>query len=153
MDYTLQAKPSSTIAFVDHGGFLSEISQAFSRLVSALGPQGLARSGRLVTVLRDGRQGIPSGWRACAAVELTSSQVPESPGVGVSRLPAGSYAVAMHRGPYSGLPAAWVRFRAELAAGGISEAGGVRFQVHLDDPETVPESDLRTELYELVSED
>ena len=66
--------------------------------------------------------------------------------IGVSSLPGGRAAVAVHRGPYDGLPQTYDGLAAWIAAEGHT-AGDGPWEVYLSDPSTVADqADLITEI-------
>jgi AraC family transcriptional regulator len=147
MNFDIRYQQPTTVAFVSHVGFFSGIAEAFGRLFQGLGSPGLSTASRLLTVFHDDPASEPSRQRAEAAVELPSGRSNPSGGVEIRNLPGGTYAVMCHTGPYSGLPAAWIAFSAELSGRGLRPLRGLRFEIYLNDPEEVPEEDLLTELH------
>jgi effector-binding domain-containing protein len=67
------------------------------------------------------------------------------PGVSLEELPGGAVARTRHQGPYAGVRHAYEALQSWMAANGRSPAGGC-FEVYLNDPETVPEDELQTEV-------
>ena len=60
----------------------------------------------------------------------------------------GEYAVGTHVGPYDGLPNAWNELCGKwLPTSGRTFANAPSFEVYLNDCNTTPPADLRTELY------
>jgi AraC family transcriptional regulator len=145
MDIAIRSRRSSTVACVSHTGFSSGISGAFARLLSGMGGPGA--SGRLLTIFHDDPAVSPARQRAAAAVELDDRCASPGSPVETGSLPAGTYAVLEHTGPYSELPAAWIAFAAEIAERGMKASRGPRFEVYLNSPEDVPERDLLAELH------
>jgi effector-binding domain-containing protein len=64
---------------------------------------------------------------------------------GVSELPGGLACVALHRGPYSGLPAVYPKLREWIRSQGHTEGVGP-WESYLDDPGEVDHAELRTEI-------
>jgi effector-binding domain-containing protein len=72
--------------------------------------------------------------------------VPPKGRVVMGEMPGGEVAFTTHVGPYATLPAAGNALRAWMAANGREPAGGL-VEVYVDDPQTVPEAELRTEVF------
>jgi effector-binding domain-containing protein len=64
----------------------------------------------------------------------------------MGEMPVGEVAFSTHVGRYATLPAAGYALRAWMAANGREPAGGL-VEVYVDDPQTVPEAELRTEVF------
>jgi effector-binding domain-containing protein len=67
------------------------------------------------------------------------------PGVDLEEVPGGTVACTMHRGPYSGVGAAYGAVQTWMAANG-RQPGGPPREVYLNEPGAVPESELLTEI-------
>ena len=67
------------------------------------------------------------------------------PGVDLETVPGGTAASTVHVGPYSALEPTYAALREWMAANGRRPAGPPR-EVYLNDPATVPASDLLTEI-------
>ena len=67
------------------------------------------------------------------------------PGVSVEIIPGGTAASTMHHGPYSTIGETYGALQAWIAAHGRQTAGPPR-EVYLNDPATVPASELLTEI-------
>ncbi len=65
--------------------------------------------------------------------------------IGRSALPAGRAAVTVHRGPYTGLPAAWDRLQAEIRSAGLAPGAGP-WESYIDAPEESALDAIRTEI-------
>jgi len=79
----------------------------------------------------------PAGLRPLSAVE------PGEPGV--SELPGGLMGVALHRGPYNGLPAVYPKLGEWIRSQGHTPGEGP-WEAYLDDPQAVAHATLRTEV-------
>jgi len=64
---------------------------------------------------------------------------------GLSELPGGTAAVALHRGPYKDLPTVYPKLQAWIRSQGRTEGSGP-WEVYIDDPGTVDHKTLRTEV-------
>jgi effector-binding domain-containing protein len=67
------------------------------------------------------------------------------PGVDLEEVPGGTVASTMHTGPYDGVGAAYGEVQAWLAANG-KQPGGPPREVYLNEPGTVPDAELLTEI-------
>jgi AraC family transcriptional regulator len=80
---------------------------------------------------------------------LPDEHVPRDLPAGLVRrqLPAGRYAVALHRGPYDTLDASYVALLGRwLPQRGVELADEPIFEIYLDDPTLTPPTELRTEI-------
>ena len=66
-------------------------------------------------------------------------------GVGLEEIPGGTVAATVHKGPYSTMEATYGAVESWIAAKGMHSAGPPR-EVYLNDPMSVPESELLTEI-------
>jgi effector-binding domain-containing protein len=66
-------------------------------------------------------------------------------------VPAGDVATATHVGPYTGLKESHKAVWDYVEAEGLAKAAPV-WEIYVDDPTTVPESELRTEIYRAIGE-
>ncbi len=64
-------------------------------------------------------------------------------------MPAGDVAAATHVGPYAGLKESHKALWDYVEAEGLAAAAPV-WEIYIDDPTTVPEAELRTEIYRAV---
>ena len=67
------------------------------------------------------------------------------PGVDLEEIPGGTFACTMHEGPYSTLGEAYEALQAWMAANDKQPGAPVR-EVYLNDPGSVPEAELLTEV-------
>lgn len=66
--------------------------------------------------------------------------------MGMSELPGGPAAVAVHRGSYDGLPSTYEALHDWIHAQG-RDAGPAPWESYVDDPEEVAQAELRTEVW------
>jgi AraC family transcriptional regulator len=148
MDVQIQTYPEIRVATVRHVGPYNRISEAFGKLGEMAGRHGLIKPGAMmIAVYLDDPETTPTAQlRSDAAISLTAGDaLPE--GMGELRLPAGSYAVTLHRGSYAKLGDSWLRFMGQwLPQSGRRMGAGFAIEVYLNHPGNAAEGDLRTEL-------
>ena len=152
-------REATRVACIRHVGPYHEIGAAFDRVFAWAGARGVmggppGSSWEVIGIYYDNpRETAATDLRSDAGITLADDFVcteeDQAAGIIVRTLPAGAYLVATHTGPYSGLAEAWNRFIGtacqthDLSA--LMESPC--FEVYLNDPCTVPEDELRTDLY------
>lgn len=147
--------PEQRLAAVRHVGPYPGIGAAFDRLGTWVQANpGAVVGAPLAIYVDDPDQVPPDQLRSDAAVPISVDvTVGGAPGFGVPgvselALAGGRYAVRTYVGPYAGLGGAWPRFMAAVGAAAlVLDPARPCFEVYLDEPGTVPDSTLRTELY------
>lgn len=151
--------PEQRLAAVRHVGPFQGIGAAFDRLGTWVQAHPGAVVGAPLAIYLDDPYQVPADQlRSDAAVPITADvTVGGAPGFGVPgvselTLAGGRYAVATHVGSYDGLAGAWPRFMAAVGESTlVSDWTRPCFEVYLDEPGTVPDTELRTELYAPVA--
>jgi effector-binding domain-containing protein len=82
---------------------------------------------------------VEAGFTVAGPIQASGRVTP-------GQLPGGEAATTLHVGPYEGLAAATEAVRSWIAANRREAAGGP-WEVYVDDPEEVPASELKTEVY------
>ena len=148
MKVELRQMDAMRIATVEHRGAYHKISEAFTRLGQLAGPAGLFGPGTRTLGLYydDPESTAEADLRSEAAVSVSDgARIPE--GLNEKAIPSGTYAVALHEGSYQTLGDTW----SELMGGWLPESDyrvtGVPFECYLNMPGSVPDEELRTELY------
>ncbi len=148
MEVKIETFPEIRVATVRHIGPYNRIPEAFGKLGELAGRHGLFKPGALMLgVYHDDPETTPAAeLRSDAAVSLSEADpLPES--MGELRLPAGQYAVVLHRGSYSRLGDTWQRFMGQwLPQSGHRIGPGYSTEVYLNHPGNAAEKDLLTEL-------
>lgn len=150
MQVDIDTQPARRLATVRHVGPYNQIGRAFADLGARLGPaMGMLAMGgaAMIALYHDAPDSVaPDELRSDAAVV-----VPEDfalpPGVVEQRLAAGRYASTVHVGPYDQLGDVWQRFMGEwLPASGERVAASPAMETYLNNPETTPKAEWRTQL-------
>ena len=140
-----KSMPALRVAAVHHVGPYDQISKAFAKLGAIVGPAGLFHRDNAAMIAlfhNDPKTAVASDLQSDAGL-LVDDSVQLPAGVTEIRVAAGNYAVLVHVGAYTGLPAAW----AALMASGKLRPGGVTFELYRNDPGDTPTEQLITELY------
>ena len=82
-------------------------------------------------------------------VDGLAKLVASEPELQLAELPAGKAAVALHTGPYMQLEKTYTELTNWVKQQGL-ETSGICFERYIDDPGTVPEDKLKTEVYFLL---
>jgi AraC family transcriptional regulator len=132
------------------GPYWETVGPAFDRFCAVAGPKGwFAIPGSLLlATYHDSPREVPlDKMRADVGMLVNDSVMPEGD-IQVREMPAGKYAVFTHVGPYSGLRHAWEEAHAMFQQNGLHfRNDGECFEVYVDDPTQVPESQVRTDIY------
>ena len=149
MNVEIKQLPAQRVAAVEHMGSYTRISEAFGRLGDIAGRAGLFNDKpKLLALYHDDPKVTPEPKLRSDAGVAISEGVTLPEGLTEQRLPAGTYAVTTHRGPYEQLGDTWARFMGQwLPQSGKRMAPGVTFEVYLNTPMDVPKDQLITELY------
>ena len=149
MNVEIKQLPAQRVAAVEHMGAYSRISEAFGRLGDIAGRAGLFNDKpKMLALYHDDPQVTPEPKLRSEAGVVVGEGVSLPAGLTEQRLPAGTYAVTTHHGPYEQLGDAWQRFMGQwLPQSGKRIGAGVTFEVYLNTPMDVPKDQLITELY------
>ncbi len=83
------------------------------------------------------------------SAEGLAALVASEPELQLAELPAGKAAVALHTGPYMQLEKTYTELTNWVKQQGL-ETSGICFERYIDDPDSVPEDKLKTEVYFLL---
>lgn len=148
MDVTVTEKKPQAVAFVRHTGPYEEVGPTWERLCAWAGPKGLITGETKFIGVSYDDPGVtePDKIRYDACISLDRPVLPEGD-IGVQELPGGTFAVTVHKGPYSGLKDAYDWLMGTWLADSGYEAGGCpTYEVYLNAPDKVPPEELRTEI-------
>lgn len=150
MEVDVRELPSRRVATVRHVGPYNQISRAFARLGEIGGPAGLFQhpEAAMIALYHDDPEATaPEALRSDAGIIVPDSAV-LPPGLEEQRIPAGRFAMVLHRGPYELLGDVWARFLGEwLPASGHRMGSGPSFELYRNDPTNTPKERLETEIW------
>jgi AraC family transcriptional regulator len=148
MDVKTKKFPPIKVAYIRHIGPYEQTEAVWRRLMQWAGPKGLLGPGTLfLGYCHDNPESTPPAeirYDACVSVEQDVEPEGE---VCVQVIPEGEYAVAVHRGPYSGLCEVYKFLYHEWpgTSGRVLKQESP-FEIYYNNPETTPEADLLTEV-------
>jgi AraC family transcriptional regulator len=149
MQVEIEDRPAIRAAGVRHVGPYNQIGEAFSRLGAIAGAAGLfAHPGAaMIALYHDDPESTPvDQLRSDAAITLPDG-VPIPADLMEHRLPPRRYACTVHTGSYERLGDTWARLMGEwIPAHGLRIADGESYELYLNDPQTTPKEQLRTEI-------
>lgn len=134
------------LATLPHTGSYMEIGKAFDALFGLFVSRNLMKpASRTVGIYYDDPGAVPvEQLRSRAGIEVDEALALEPP-LEEARIAAGPHAVLIHKGPYSGLDAAYRWLYAEwLVKSGREPADAPVFEEYLNNPRQVPPSELLT---------
>ena len=150
MDVQIKTIPELRTAAVHHVGPYQAISEAFRKLGEIAGRSALftqVTAPTMLAVFHDDPETTPADQLRSDAALVVPSDVSLPAGLAELRVPGGDYASTVFVGPYEQLGDAWRRLMGEwLPASGKRLAPGVSYEVYLNNPQTTPKAELRTEL-------
>ncbi len=149
MKIRIEKVPPRQVAFIRHIGPYEECGAAWERLCAWAGRRGLLgpETAAVGVSYDDPDVTPPAKIRYDACVTVGEDVEPEGE-IGVRTLPGGEFAIAEHRGPYSGLKDAYSRIYGEWApTSGRMVGNAPCYEVYLNDPARTPPERLLTEIY------
>ncbi len=154
MDIALVDIPERPVVAILHVGPYPLIGAAFDRLGDwAQRNAGVITGPPMALYPDDSQTTAPDELRSYAALPIAPEASIDPAGT-VERIAVagGRYAVAAHHGSYAGLANAWQEFMAAVAADGLHpDWSRSCFEVYANEPGTVPEDELITEMYQPIS--
>jgi AraC family transcriptional regulator len=146
MDVKITQRPELRIAGLRHIGPYHTIGETFRRLGGTLNGPPPVGSQMIAIYLDDPATTEPSQLRSTAGLTLPAA-APSVDGLIEQWVPAGNYAVTVHKGSYEGLPAAWNALKNEWLPATGHRIGNPSYEVYLNNPMTAKAEDLLTEIY------
>ena len=149
MNVEIKQLPGLRVAALRHLGPYNRISEAFGRLGAIASEAGLLRAKPIMLALyHDDPEVTPESELRSDAAVVVAEHVQLPPDLTEQRIPAGTYAVTTHQGPYEQLGDTWARFMGQwLPQSGKRLGPGVTYEVYLNTPMEVAKDQLVTELY------
>lgn len=149
MEVIIKDMQPMRLAAVHHKGPYTKIGEAFGKLGMIAQQSGLMEKCNLmVAVYHDDPESTPvEDLKSDAALSIPEGvALPKE--LAELHIPAGRYACATHKGPYSGLPDAWSRLMGSwLPKSGERVGKGESFEIYRNTPMDSKPEDLLTELY------
>lgn len=146
---TIRAIPAIRVAALEHRGDYMKIGDTFEQLVAkAAGLNLLNQTTRSFAIYYDDPFSTPhDGLRADACITVPDDWAP-SGGLAAREIRGGRYAVTLHVGPYAELelPYRWL-YGSWLPQSGEEAADAPCVEEYLNDPRTVPATELKTEIW------
>lgn len=149
MEIQLVHFPGTRMVGLEHRGATNKIGETWQKLMPIAGPAGLFRADkRTLSYFQCGDPTIPEAEiRSYAGMEFAEDAVIPAELTHVD-VAAGHYAMAVHKGSYTGLSDAWKQVVAGAeAATGRKVSTRDSFEIYRNDPSDVAEEDLETEIY------
>ena len=146
-DVLQRAEPARRLVGLAHTGPYIEIDRTFTQVSAICAARNLWPEVRsMIGVYFDMPGTRPDAeLRSFAGVEYLGAELPE--GLQAQDLPAGKVAVLTHKGPYTGLAAAYDSlFGGWLPGSGEEPADRPCYEIYLNDPRTTAPEDLLTEI-------
>ena len=145
----IRQRPATTVAFVRHTGPYASVGAAWQKICffagahQLLGPTtsyiGISHDDPKITASEQLR------YDACIALDRDFSPTGE---VGVQTIPAGRYAMFLHRGPYENLSSTYdAIYRDWLPNSREQLRNQSSFELYLNSVENTPPAELRTEIW------
>jgi AraC family transcriptional regulator len=149
MDITTQTIEHMRLMAYHHSGPYQEIGPVFGKLYQWAHQNG-APIGLGVAVYYDDPTEVPAAeLRSNAGIVIPPGYEPAGDDApSIVSIEGGRYAVATHMGSYEGLGDAWHRFMGgAIAAAGYELIPAPCFEMYMNDCESVPIEEVRTDLY------
>lgn len=150
MNVVFEDRPDKRLACIRHIGPYETIGSSFAKLSEWIETTGIDKNrlGEMTAIYYDDPSTTPPDQlRSDAAIEIPDDAT-IVPGAVECRLSGGRHARYTHMGSYRGLGEAWGRFFGEgVPSIGAHPTGAPCFEVYRNDCRTVPEEEVRTDLY------
>ena len=149
MELEIKTLPTVRFAALGHSGAYMLIGPTFHKLAEIAGPTGLfALPGAMMAGLyKDDPSRTPQEQLRSAAAILVPESTAIPAGLVEERVEPGRFACLTHLGSYEQLGSSWMRLKRELIpAGGHTLRDATSYELYINDPTQVPESELKTEI-------
>ena len=140
--------PQRVLAF-HHVGPYEKCGAAWEQLCAFAGPKGLfGPNTRMIGMSHDDPREVPAAelrYDACMTIE---ADLEVSAPAAIKEIPGGEYAFTVHEGAYEKLSNTYHGVLEEwVEANGRKIAAAPCFEIYLNNPESTPVEELRTEVY------
>lgn len=140
-------------AFARHVGPYGGVGEAWGRLYAFAGRHRLSPEQAFALTYDDPEVSPPERFRYDACLEVGPEILGED-SIGIQLIPAGRFAVAIHRGPYEALGETYGYLLAIWAPrAGCAVSYGPSIERYLDDPHRTSAAELRTEVWLRLEEE
>ncbi len=148
MEASIRKMEAMRVAFVRHVGPYNEVGPTWGQLCGWAGRSGLfGPKTVLLGLCHDDPQVTPPERIRYDACIVVGDVVQGQGEVGIQTIPAGEYAVAIHRGPYTNLAQTYARLCGEwLPKQGRELRSAPSIEIYKNDPNTTPPEQLITEV-------
>jgi AraC family transcriptional regulator len=146
---TIRSVPVMHIAFMRHVGPYDRVGETWGKLFAWAGPRGLlGPHTQAVGVVHDDPEVTPPEHIRYDAGMTVSKDIKPCCELGVQDIGGGEYAVAGHRGPYTGLGETYAQLCGQwLPVAGREPRSAPAFEIYCNSPRDTPPEDLFTEIY------
>ena len=150
MNVEVTSMPDMRVATVSHIGPYNRISEAFERLGMLAGPAGLFAQpdAIMLAIYHDDPDTTPAEKLRSEAGVVVPAGVPLPSSLNEVHIPAGTYALTTHLGPYSQLGDTWARLMGDwLPKSGRRVGPGTAYEIYRNNPANAKPEDLHTDLF------
>ncbi len=149
MDVRIETLATKRIAYLRHVGPYHEIGAKFQQLCGWAGPKGImGPNTESLGIYYDNPEVTPPEKLRSDAAITVGDDVQAEGDVQIGEVAGGDYAIATHKGPYSGLMEAYRWLYGEwLPQSGREPADAPCFEKYLNCPDDAAEEDLLTDIY------
>ena len=149
MDVRIETREAKRIVYLRHVGPYAGIGEKFQQLSAWAGPKGVfGPNTEMLGIYYDNPEVTPPEKLRSDAALTVGDGVEAEGDVQVGEVAGGEYAIATHKGPYSGLMDAyrWL-YAVWLPSCGRDPADAPGFEKYLNSPEDTAQADLLTDIY------
>jgi AraC family transcriptional regulator len=148
MDVRIETMPERLAACMRHVGPYTGVAPTFQRMFRWAGPAGvLTRDTLIMGLSYDDPESVPAEQLRYDVCFGLAAPVAVPDGIRIDRVPGGSYAVHVMKGPYSQMADTFRRlFGLWLPASGEEHDDRPGIEIYLNDPTEVPEAELLTKI-------
>ena len=148
-DVEIRSCPSIRLAALEHRGPYPSVSVTFEKLGATLGPAGLfPQVEAMVMVCFDDPSQVPEDELRSLAAAIVPADLDLPAPLIEHVIPAGPAAVMIHKGPYSGLKAAYDALYCDwLPGSGRTPGAHASWEKYLNSPQDTAPDELLTEIY------